>query len=351
MFKPVNSSVNSVCVCFREYPQIEHDKKQKRYDKDTLLKDNLSTRLRIEFDKFTNAATIYPAKGLTGDKNSNFYEFLTLGTVPYIIGSLTLMGAFNLANKYFEPYSRSRAAKYGNKMALGVLFYGLAKNLSQPLITEPVKFKTGVDVNMPYARVVYELPDNKYDTDITSIEYHKVFESVEFPRWDLLYADETKGEKRNKYYDKIAKKMGLGENLPDSDQEVKPHIREVVTKTIAVKNIVPYLWAAAGVALAVQKPWEDFFPHLTFKFWQGKKFLNCLSTFGYCFKQSVKELYTGANNGLGKYSGIAGKLAIFTPIVATILGDLAIMHKNHNKKQTDINLENVIQKDRKYVVD
>ena len=30
-------------------------------------------------DKFIKAFTVYPAKGLNGSKNSNFYEFLTMG--------------------------------------------------------------------------------------------------------------------------------------------------------------------------------------------------------------------------------------------------------------------------------
>ena len=187
--------------------------KQLKYSHDTLLKNNFPTRMLIGMDKFSNAITLYPAKGLAGNKNANFYEFLTMGMVPYLTGSATLMGVFNLANKHFEPFARSRASALGKKMALGVLLYGIAKQLSKNLITYPVKMLTGVDSELPYAKVIYELPDNINDTDITSIEYHKVFESVEFPRWDLLYGDESKGEKRNGYYDKIAKKLGLGENL------------------------------------------------------------------------------------------------------------------------------------------
>ena len=72
------------------------------YAKDTLLENNFATRARIGYDKFTNALTLYPAKGLKGSKNANFYEFLTMGTVPYVIGSLMLMSVFNSANKFFN---------------------------------------------------------------------------------------------------------------------------------------------------------------------------------------------------------------------------------------------------------
>ena len=72
-----------------------NDSKKLPYTKDTLLQNNFSTRTRIGFDKLTNALTLYPAKGLKGDKNANFYEFLTMGTVPYLVGSATLMGVCN----------------------------------------------------------------------------------------------------------------------------------------------------------------------------------------------------------------------------------------------------------------
>ena len=63
----------------------------KKYTNDTLLPNNFSTRFRIGMDKFTNAITLYPAKGLKGNRNANFYEFLTMGQVPYLIGSGMLM--------------------------------------------------------------------------------------------------------------------------------------------------------------------------------------------------------------------------------------------------------------------
>ena len=154
------------------------------YTHDTILKNNIVTRTRIGIDKFSNAITLYPAKGLKGNKNANFYEFLTMGMVPYLTGSAMLMAVFNSANKHFAPFARSKAGPLGKKMALGVIFYGLAKQASKTLINTPVKIMTGVDPELPYAKVNYELPDDINDTDITSIEYHKVFESVEFPRWD-----------------------------------------------------------------------------------------------------------------------------------------------------------------------
>jgi hypothetical protein len=317
------------------------------YDKDTVLKNNLGTRARISYDKLTNATTIYPAKGLSGNKNANFYEFLTMGTVPYLIGSGTLMAVSNLVNKHFDAFSKKGANINGGKMALGVLFYGLAKELSKPLVSMPVKAATGVDVNLPYAKVIYELPDYKDDTDITSIEYHKVFESVEFPRFDLLYGDEAHGEKRNVYYDKIAKKLGLGENLKDSDQELKPRIKEIVTKTNAVTSLTSYLWAGVGVGLAFQKPWENFFNVATLKFWNGRKFAKSLSSLGKSFVDSAKELYTGGENAT-RASKIGGKALIAAAVLATVVGDLNIIKSR--KKPSKLDASDVIEKNRKFVV-
>ena len=316
----------------------------KEYNHDTLLPNNLSTRMRIGMDKFTNAITLYPAKGLKGNRNSNFYEFLTMGQVPYLIGSIMLMTVFNAANKHYSLFDKQNANAIGRKMALGVVMYGVMKELSKPLITKPVKWITGVDTEQPYAKVNYELPDDIYDTDITSIEYHKVFESADFSRWDLLYMSPKSGKPRNYRYDKIAKKLCMGTNLKDSDQEVKPRIKEIAEKTSAAKSITSYLWAAAGVALAFQKPWEKYFNVATLKFWDFKKFGHSMKIFGESLKESAKDLYFGKNS---KYKH-AGKIMIFTPLAATVLGVLNVMSSSH--KPSKLDSADIIEKERKYVV-
>ena len=179
--------------------------KQSGYDHDTLLKNDFLTRTRIGLDKWTKAFTLYPAKGLAGDKNSNFYEFLTMGNVPYLIGSIMLISIFNSANKHFAShFSKGKASKLGQKMGLGVILYALFNNISKSFINIPVKMITGIDTELPYARVNYLLQQDPEDyNNLTSIEYHKVGESVDFPRWDLLYGNTLKGEKANYRYDKI----------------------------------------------------------------------------------------------------------------------------------------------------
>lgn len=314
-----------------------NEEKKLPYSKDTLLKNNLSTRVRISMDKFTNALTVYPVKGLKGSKNSNFYEFLSMGTIPYLVGSGMLMAIFNGPYNKYNPFSRGKAKNLGNKLALGVLFYGLMKEVSKSFVTKPVQLLTGVDTTVPYAKYIYELPESIDDTDITSIEYHQAMESVDFPRWDLLYGDESKGEVRNKKYDKVAKKLGMGENLNDSDQEVKPRIKEIVVKTMTAKNISSYLWAATGVCLAFQKPWEKFFA--------TKGVVRSTKQFGKSLWESMKEFYKGSGSGINKQ---AGKLLLGTALLSTILGVTNVM--SSSQKPSKLDSADIIEKDRKYVV-
>lgn len=336
MILPVSSQQNNINF------SAEKNNKELAYTHDTLLKNNLATRAKIGTDKFINAFTVYPAKGMKGSKNANFYEFLTMGTVPYLAGSAMLMAVFNYADKHYSLFQKFMSKATGNKLALGVLFYGLMKNISKSFISTPLKWATGVDIEQPYAKVIYELPEDINDTDIMSIEHHKVFESVEFPRWDLLYNEKNKN--RNEKYDKIAEKMGLGKNLNDSDQDVKPRIKEMVVKASLAKNISSYLWAATGVALAVQKPWDNFFKVMTFNPIDTKRFNKSLKSFGNSLKDSIAALWKGEGYGIKKQ---AGKILISTAALSSVLGILNALHSSKSNNNT----QNVINKNDRYITD
>lgn len=328
--------------------QNKREEKPLQYDKDTLLQNNFSTRMRIGIDKFAKAFTIYPAKGMKGSKNSNFYEFLTMGSnVPSIIGSIILISIFNSYKKYAIS-DKLGAAKIGNKMALGVIFYSLFKSLSKSLITYPVKAKTGIDTQIPYAKVNYQLQENPQDYDLTSIEYHKIGESVDFTRWDLLYGDKGKKEAPNFRYDKIAKKNGLGENLVDSDQEVKPIYKEVLVKSALAKSFSTYMWAATGVALAFQDCWQDYFNVATLKIWKPKEFLHSIKIFAQSFVKSISSLYKGPETAVSKFSKHSGKALIGLTIASTLLGVLNAIHIT--KKPSKTTAEDVMNKNKESVV-
>lgn len=303
---------------------------------DTLMPNNVVTRARIGMDKVTKAFSIYPAKGLKGSINSNFYEFLTMGTVPFIIGSGMMMAVFNGVTNKFNHNAVTKAAKLGNKMALGVLLYAGLKDLTKFLTTAPIKWFTGIDTELPYSKVNYFLKENPdSDSGLTSIEYHKVGESVDFPRWDQLYGDTSKGEPINFRYDKIAKKNGLGENLNDSDQDVKPMYKEVLVKSKLAKSFSSFMWAVTGVALAFQKPWDDFFNVATLKFWKGKDFVHSMKTFGRSFLKSVKSLYVGPSGEVSKLDKHSGKALLATTLLTTILGVVNSLHITKKPKKTN----------------
>lgn len=275
---------------------------------------------RYTMDKFQNAISLYPLRGMTGSVNSNFYEFLTMGMVPYLIGSGMLIAIFNAATKYFEPAQAKFAKETGRKMALGVVFYGIMKSLSKKFIEFPVYLKTGVDINKPYKDMKDQLPENSrminIPTDKKINEHHKVFESVDFPRWDLLY-DIEKGKPRNYYYDNIAKKMSLGKDLPDSDQEVKPRIRETVIKTRVWSTISSYLWAGLGVALAVQDSWKHSFEEKNsdIKYFSS----DFAKRLGNSFKSACKQLWEGGVNK-DPIKAKAGKIYTLVAAGSTLFG-------------------------------
>jgi len=277
----------------------------------------ISTSLKITADKFSKACTTYPKKGLSGSKNANFYEFLTMGMVPYLTGSAMMIGVFNLAAKFFNTPDAVNALKLGKKMGIGVAAYGVAKTLSKKLIEVPVKWKHGIDVNLPYKKVVYELPEEGNKDNLVTHEYHKVFESVDFPRWDLLYNNEYYGEERNAYFNKVADKMGVANgDLDHSDQKVKPKIKEKLIQTKVFSTLASYLWAGTAVALSMQKPWENL-----------KLSKNIVKDFGSAFVRSCKEFV----NHPDKVTKYAGRGLLGAAVGVTLLGNFTLFDFNKDK--------------------
>lgn len=351
MTNPIGSLNNQVKVL--SFKQNE-EKEKKAHTGDTILaKENenapLLTSARITADKFQNAVTVYPIKGLTGSRNANFYEFLTMGMFPYLTGSLTMIGVFNAASKFFSPDAAANANKLGKKMALGVLFYGIAKNVSKKLIELPIKAKYGVDVNLPYKKVVNELPESTNDKDLISNEYHKVFESVDFPRWDLLYNNEHFGNERNSYYDNVAKKMGYGSNLKDSDQIVKPKVKELIVKARTFSTFASYLWAAVGVGIAMQKPWENLGSFKQFVHRDNLLIGRGIENIGTAFGRSVKEFVQGGA-AKNKVAGIAGKALLAAAAGVTLIGNIVTLTNPQKAKSDKAAATSIIDENKTKVV-
>ena len=322
----------------------EEGKRSKCENHDALMYDEkrkhpITTNVKIQADKFVNAFTKYPQKGLKGSKNSNFYEFLTMGMVPYLTGSATMIAVFNLASKFFDTPAAVNASKLGKKMGLGVLFYGIGKTLSKKFIETPVNLRYGIDVNLPYKKVIHELPEQGNTNNLVTQEYHKAYESVDFPRWDLFYNNESFGPDRNSYFEKVGKKMGIqDDDLDHADQKVKPLIKEKVIKAKLFSTLSSYFWAATGVGIAMQKPWENLVINPAKRVANYKnykkvaeaakekgmnvaKYNNFAKDFGKKFVESCKEFVNNGHKGMR----IAGRSLLGLAVGMTLLGNLSTL--------------------------
>ena len=75
---------------------LNKPEKNKGHEGTHLVPNNAKTRLEQGSQRVMSAFIDYPVKGLMGDINTNFYEFLTMGIVPYIAGSAMFMLVFNI---------------------------------------------------------------------------------------------------------------------------------------------------------------------------------------------------------------------------------------------------------------
>ena len=320
------------------------DKKKDKNQESEILPNTLGTRINQKYDKTLNAFIEYPAKGLTGHINSDFYEFLSMGIIPYLAGSATFMGLFNLVNKKLTPKSKIFAAENGKKMALGVVLYGLGKTLTGDLVTRPVAMATGVDIELPYRNVYYPLP-TKAGAEAEIFPEHqqrKVYDSREFFRKDLILKDPRYGVG---YYDRIAKKLGLGENLNDSVTETTPIIQSIISSTKTAKSLSTYAWAAVGVGLAVQNSWGGFFNSISNRKRHisipeeslGTKISSRMKNFGtnavdisksFCtsFGKACKSMWKGEAGASG-FTKHAGKAGILAAAALTIGGTINTIYR------------------------
>lgn len=331
MIRPISFTANN--IRFKEN-ESNNKKDSKGKLKSTILPDTLSIRLRQKYEKTSNAFLKYVIKGLKGDVNSDFYEFLSMGVIPYLAGSAVLMGLFNLTG-HINTKAKIFAQDKGRKMALGVAMYGLMKTISNDFVSKPVAMATGVNIDTPIIHVYSPLPTEggKDANIIPQIQHRKVFDSKEFFRKDLIDEHPDYGKK---YYDRIAKKLGLGENLNDSVTETTPIIQNLVSTTKTAKSLSSYAWAGLGVGIAVQDCWNDFFatitnrkkhiakPNESFINKLGSKFKNfgtntidITKAFGKSFLKSWQALWTGKEGSQG-FKKHTGKVAILLTLALTI---------------------------------
>ncbi len=306
------------------YYTSKEQKKEEFYKNEPhIYKQGPLSGVKAGAHKLYNDFLTYFPKGFAGSKNSDFYEYLSLGMVPYIVGSATLIALYSAANRKFLDSDASCARSAAKCFGAGVVLYGIGKWASQKLSRTLIHASTGVDLNMRYINKKQELPEPGQEKGIVRVQYPGVFDSVNFFRKDLLSKDsELNHGDINAYNDKIAKKAGFKDKLNCPAQTMDDKIRELKARSCALENVNKYILAALGVAFGVQKGFS------------GLTFRRPLESLKNAFKDSAKQLWKGNDRNL--VTKHYGKALIFASIASTLSSWLipTIAFKHNPNKMT-----------------
>lgn len=293
-----------------------------------------------------NTIPTYITKGLKGDPSSTFYEFIQICKVPYFIGGPVLAALFSAGANNLNYQSKFFAKQTTKKIAVGVGLYYIGVALAKAVIDIPVKLFRGVDLNLPYKKIVEsKSPNSSVGYLKKTKEYHKVYESIDFTRWQLLHNYDNPDKPINYKYDKMAKKYGFDKPLNDSDSALRPYIQKTIVMSRAWKYILTIPFVALGLGLAKQKAWGDAFQNIgaAFKDIVSKSNKNLtikerasrtkdLINYNLYkpFKESFKTLWKGESNS--KISGKLGKAILLASILTPIYANYMILKKTSAKK-------------------
>jgi len=277
------------------YRVSKQEKKDKIYQKESHIhKQGPLSDAKAAAHKLTNDIMAYFPKGFAGSKNSDFYEYLSLGMVPYIIGSAMLVALYGAANKKFNPHDAASAGKYAKRMGAGVVLYGLGKWLSKKVAHIGIKASTGIPLDWKLLNRRAELPEAGQDRGFERKQYPGVFDSADFPRKDktALWGELEHGN-IYAFENEVLKKAGYKTKQNDPGQTAWPKIRQVKIRTTALENISKYITAATGVALGFQNAFGSM------KLKEPKTILISL-------KEGAKQLWKGTDrNAITKNYGKA----------------------------------------------
>ena len=308
---------------------------------DKIFNNDCFTKTKVNIEQSAELPE-YMYRGFKGDPDFNFFEYLKLAKLPYFIGGIGLVSTYIAGCNHLSPVSRLGNNTTVKRVALGVAGYYLGVELAKALIDIPIKFFRGIDLNHPYKNMVslregnpLDLPNNKKK------EYHKVFESIDFTRWDLLYKYGEAGN-TNAVFDKLAKKFGATQKLNDSDSALKSRIKSLIIMASSWKAMLPAFFATLGVGLAQQKAAEDIDLRSIFK--------NIANLFKQDTPQRFKNLKISLNENLVKpialgvkqiwtgksfVSKIIGRTALLSAVGLPILANIMILNKTKIKNSEE----------------
>ena len=210
--------------------------------------------------KFINNFLTYFPKGFSGSKNSDFYEYLSMGMVPFAVGSVMLASLYGLTNGKYMASEKFHADNLFKRTGAGVLFFATGKWLAPKISRTALTLTTGINLDKRYLNRTSELPEFGQEKGMSRVQYPGVFDSVQFYRKDLLAKDGDINH-NNIYFhdDRIVKKAGFKKAKQASTNQIADEkIRGVKARATALEDISKYALAATGVAFGFQKAFGDF---------------------------------------------------------------------------------------------
>jgi hypothetical protein len=205
-------------------------------------------------------------KGLRGDSDFGFSDFMLISKVPYYLGGTCLVSSFLMGR------GKGTALRQG----IGVFLYYAGVSLSNHFINGLYRLRYGVDLGQLYRRA-----DGRVE---------KVFASSDFPRFDLLTPQQ---------YRHMREKMEIPSNVADPDKACRDQISRVISSSRAMKLFLGNIVAAVGAGyLAQSDGWLKLFKGrgvasniLKEPQWDGwrQRFKNFLVAKGALIEEVLKE--------------------------------------------------------------
>ncbi len=272
----------------------------------------------------------YIYRGMKGDTDSNFYEFMTLSKVPYFIGGPVLALMFAMGKTKSNPEASLSAAKRFKQIGAGVILYYLGVQLAKKVVSVPVKIFRGIDLEQPFQHINTCKADSASGHSPKRTEYHEVPESIDFTRWDFIHGKkEENGKITYTNRDKLARKFGIDKNVQDADSTLKGAITRLLVSAKACQYMLAVPFVALGVGLAGQKPWTEIGTGFGATF---KKMISMNSD--RTFKERIRNAGEIIKSNLTKplnnsfkllWANKMGKAIILTSAIAPVLANIRIL--------------------------
>jgi hypothetical protein len=276
----------------------------------------------------------YFNRGLKGDPDSNFYEFIKMSKLPYLLGGPGLVATIMAGSNLFD-IKANKAAKFNGKgMALGCAGYYLMSAIAKACIDKPLKMARGLDLNHPINTVSFNRPHDKEGHSTFKDEKHSLFESSKFIRWGFVSPDEPDFN-----YKEIQRKMGIPEDANNPDAMMRPIISSTIKRANSWKYLTSAFAVMLGVGLGNQKALkEDFMTGIVSSIKNTKKVSvkNIANGFKTKVAQPIKNSFVSLWKGsetLG--SKVTGKVAILGFLASVAAANVSILSNSKVKQDKE----------------